>query len=408
VSFLLRRNRPLAWAGWADLDGPHQRSNENPIAVPWKRVNSGRTVKLENNLLVIHDYSETIMEFGGVSFEHQPFTPNWGCEFDVFLNANTVQEQFWGAGLAPSWTDPSFSSLVGTPLLCFWRNALNGGDSIRVTVLNSSSYTVLIQNGVPNPFNGQWHNVKMWFDEDKHLRIFVDNLLYIFWTMPSDKRPSRGKRSLNFLNQTSNFSYMRNFKLYDRPPDLTWSTTPLFQDDFNRANNSDVGSQWTKVGVNSGIRSNWYGSTGTSDGSRGIWANTDSTSGDMRVDTRIQDSTVVCSSVILLRGNAAMNNFLGVDIRGDRLQMLHGTGTLTNVSWTVLSGMDYTVDDNDLVAACVKGDYMWVEVNGNIPLFAGGVSALCPPTNRKHGLLVTRASFVWSPAFDYYSLSTAA
>lgn len=408
MSFLLRRNRPLAWAGWADLDTQHLRSDENPIKQPWARVNSSRTVKLENNLLAIADYAETVFETGGVSFEHQPFTDYWGCEFDVFLNANTIQVQYFAAGMSYGWNNPSFQNLNNQPLIAFWREAFNGGDFVRVVVYTStSSYSTIISNDVGAIFNNAWHSVKIWIDWDRHLRVYVDGAMYLFYTLPVQYRPGPGRRALNFLNQTSSYAYLRNFKLYDRTPDITWAPA-IFSDNFNRANSSDMGANWNKVGVNSGIVSNRYSSTGTSDGSRGIWAVTPSPSGDMRLETQVQETTTTCSSVFLLRGNSAFSSWIGIDFKTNRVQIMHGTGTLTSASWDVLASASIGPDNGDVIAACVKGDYAWVEINGEVIRFAGEINALCPPTNRQFGAMVTRASFQWSPAFEYLTLQNAA
>lgn len=273
MSFLIRRNRPLAYAGWEDN---FNRPDEDPIQQPWGIGTKSRLNveggKIRNNQLILA--ANYLTYDTGLSYEHQPFTENWGYE----VNFLTARQSGAGARVMGPWLGPSWSKLGQS-----FIGSISQTMGYREPLLGLTSYCgifiALSNDGVSNVglglyeffapgilWDGNAHTSRVWIDQDKTIRWWIDGRLVVANTIPERHRNllQDGRRAINFNNQLFGEAIVDSFKLYDRPSDLKsrWKTTPLWQDDFNRANNTTIGNGWTKQGrTNSVIATNSWSVT---------------------------------------------------------------------------------------------------------------------------------------------------
>src|SRR5690606_36888378 len=92
---------------------------------------------------------------------------------------------------------------------------------------------------------------------DRLVRVYYyDGMLLQHW-LPNALAAGPNRRALSFLNQTSAYSQMRNFRQGDYAPDYNilrqsqWAE--LVADDFNRAD-GPVWNGWTQLGINAELR----------------------------------------------------------------------------------------------------------------------------------------------------------
>lgn len=402
----MRRHWPLAWAGWRDLDAEHSRPNENPIQRPWQRVNSGRTVWLENNVLKIMDYSETVFEMGGVSYEKQPFTPNWGTDFDVNLDGNILQQQFWGAVITPSWSNVHFTGIAEKPFIAIWRDAASAVNSVKVMVYNSSgSLTTLATTTNYSGFmNRTWWHFRILVDRDRLIRFYWNHILVLQYWLPSQYAAGLGNRALSFLNQTSAWSEQKNFRVFDHDTifkTITQWPNQTKYDDFNRANGA-VDNGWTVYGTAGQIVSNSYATTGTTDGSRAIVVDTGVAHGAQRVEAIIggaiaPNTGADCS--LVLRCAADGSTGLIANIYSSAVFIARYTGGLTAPTMADYTSTSVPISSGAKIAFSVVGDGAWVEVNDVVVLLAD-ITGDLPLTNSWAGVRVSRRDFANSASWN--------
>ncbi|MFE7798992.1 hypothetical protein [Nocardia sp. NPDC057440] len=406
MSWLLRRHWPLAWAGWRDLDGAHSRPNENPIQRPWKRVNSGRTVWLDSNVLKIQDYSETPFELGGVSYEKQPFTSNWGTDFDVNLDGNVIQQQFWGAALTPSWANVGFTGIVERPIIAIYRDPLSAVNSVRILVYHSvASIETLVSTANFSGFmNRTWWHFRVLVDRDRLVRFYWNHILVLQYWLPSAYKSSLGNRALSFLNQTSAWSEQKNYRVFDHDSIFKtvtqWPHTVKF-DDFNRTNGA-VSNGWTQFGANAAIVSNSWSTTGTTDGSRAIVVNTGATNGAQRVEATIGGNIAPntgADASLVLRCNAAGTAGLMVNVYSTAVFIARFTGSLDNPTMLDYTSTPIAISSGMKIAFSIVGDGAWVEVNDVVVLLAD-VNGHLPLTDSWAGVRVSRRSSTNSASWN--------
>ncbi|MBF6363225.1 hypothetical protein IU447_24215 [Nocardia farcinica] len=379
MSFLLRRNLPWAWAGWRDLDAEHARPDENPIKPPWKRTNMARSVWLQGNELRIADYSETVFQVGGVSYEQMCYTPEWGAEYDLNVDGNIIQLQFWGAAISSSWSKVGFSDLLNVPIVVVYRDAVSAVNTVRIIVYRNASTieTLASTQAYSGLMQRSWWRMKIRISLDHLVRVYYNDILLLQHWLPNSLAAGPNRRALSFLNQTSATSYQKNFRLGDYPPEYQilrpsqWAE--IFADDFNRPDGA-VGNGWTQFGVNAEIRSGSWTTIGTTNGNRAILRNSGNVNGVQRVEGILGgfiDPTTGYSSLIV-RGNAEgtlglIGTFADNDLRIARYTSILSGGTVEAVTYVTTA--DYGILDNNLpVAFCANGQFAWLEIDGEVVL----------------------------------------
>lgn len=416
MSFLIRRNTPVAFAGWRDLDAEHARSNEIPIQPPWRSVNSNRTVGLVSNELRIADYSETIFEVGGVSYEKMALTNNWGAEFDINIDGNVLQLQYFGACISSSWAKVGFSSLNNLPMIAVWREAGTATNSIKLIVYRSlSSYDVLASTVEYNGLmNRTWYRLRIMVSLDHLIRVYYYNTLLLQYWLPNDLASGPNRRALSFLNQTSAYSQQKNFRQGDYAPDYQimrpsqW--TEVFADDFNRPDGA-VGNGWTQYGADAALRSGSWSTIGTTNGNRGLLRDSGITIGVQRIEGTLGGfiDPKTAGASLILRANAAGTEGLLATFADNAITISRFTSSLSGAT---LSGVnyvntpDYGVLANNLpVAFCANGDFAWIEVSGQVAIMCQVTSS---PTGTYMGARVQRASGIDSASWNSLRLMQAA
>lgn len=409
MSFLLRRNRPKAWAYWHDLDATTTGvPNQSPVTQPWGQWNTSQSADRVSNELVFQGAGSSLFNAGGWAYEHQPFTSYWGCDFDInpSLN-NTVQAQFFGAIVDWPWSKNK-SSLRQALIFEIFHNSplLTGGEFNRVMIkklLPSTLEEVVAQSDLPGGNSwwnaSTWHTISVLVDGDQDFRVFVDGAMFLFCRVSSGYTPSPGRRSFNFTNRLFNVTKMRNFKLYDREPDLLWSS--IFFDDFNRAGPA-VGNGWTQVGANASIQSNAWVTTGTTDGGRAILRDTGISNGRMRVEGTLSanpSNTNNADNRLILCGNStAGTQGLVARINGNQVRIARFSSALsgnppTFTQLSVNSDLSSNIVSGNTIGFNVRDGYAWIDRNGEPLLFAGNVHSVVPSTNQFGGLGVARSAF---------------
>ncbi|WP_406234901.1 hypothetical protein [Nocardia sp. NBC_01009] len=412
MSFLLRRNLPWAWAGWRDLDAAHARPDEPAILPPWRRTNSNRTVWLENNILKIADYSETLFQVGGVSYEQMPFTSSWGSEFDLNIDGNVIQVQYWAAAISPSWARVGFADLIGMPLIAIYRDAVSLDCSIRIMVYrNLSEIETIVSTGTMSGLmNRSWYTLKILVDRDRLVRVYINDVLRLQHWLPADLAAAPGRRGLNFLNQTSAWSEQKKYRLFDQPPDFQIDIGWLVQvvaDDFGRPN-GPPGNGWTQLGADAAIVSGSWATTGGTDGSRGLIRNTGVTHGAQRVEAVIGGSIAPNGSApasLVLRTNSTGTSGLIANFLSGSVSISRFTGGLTAPTLFTYTSTPVTVSNGAAVAFSVNGEGAWIEINEQVVLLAD-LNGLVPGTNSYAGLRVSRTPFNNSASWNAVRILT--
>lgn len=397
MSFLLRRTG-RAWAGWRDLDTLHSRPDENPVQPPWKATNSSRSVWLENNVLKINDGLSTPMQLGGVSYWQMPFTQNWGCQMDLNIDGNIIQEQFWAACISPSWTSVAFTDLKELPMVAIYRGPFSGTAAVVILVYHDLNFHDLLAQSeqFSGLMNRLTYQLRILVDRDRLLRVYIDGVLRMQYWLSSSMASGPGRRALNFLNQTSAWSEQRNFILFDQPSDFNsvapW--TSVFYDDFNRADGSP-GNGWTTQGSNAGIVGNSWSVTGTSDSSTGLIRDTGVTSGIQRVEAVVGGNFgpgTGADASLVARTNATASEGVSANFYSNHIYLSHWTGSLDSPTWIdYMDTAEVPVSAGATVALCCSAQAAWVEVNGQIAVMAD-LNGRVTLTNSWAGLRVSRRS----------------
>ncbi|WP_282775858.1 hypothetical protein [Nocardia sp. CC201C] len=370
-------------------------------------------MKLLGNVLEITDYSETVMQLGGVSYEQMAFTPHWGFECDLNIDGNIIQQQFFGMVISPSWAQVTFTDIAGLPMVAIHRAVTSAVNTIDIMVYHDlGTIDTLVKTGTYGGLmHRNWYQVRLLIDRDRLVRFYVnDNLLLQYW-LPDQYKGGPKHRALNFINQTSAWSEMKNFHLFDQEPMfLTGTQWALdFGDDFNRPNGG-VGPDWVQFGTNAGIVAQSWSTTGTTDGSRMLTRTAPTATGAQRVEAVIGgniDTNNDTAASLFVRGNNTCTEALVANIFRNAIYLAHMTGGPTNPTMSDFTYTDeVTVTEGDTVALSIIGNGAWVELNGVVVLCAD-INGALPTTNQRYGLRVARASFANSASWDSVSLMQA-
>lgn len=395
--FLLKRSPPWAWAGWID---DFNRPVEVPIQQPWGLWGSSGGAEI-NNLQEMRVINSTrdLMLAGGPSYEFMPFTPNYGIEYEVWWPSSTgfvadalmlfLMENYSKVG----------RSLSNLTIVGLWNRPAIDGQTVKISTLpgypSSVDFTHLASGASPVAFNGNAVHLKILVDADALVRCYVNNQIVCQALLTGDYKTGPGRRGVN-ISSFGPDAWFRWIKVYDRPsiipnPDA-WISQ--FYDDFNRANGAP-GNGWTQMGAEGQIVSGSYSMTGGTNGSRAIIRNTGVTTGRQRVEAIAGGANGVSDtrdSSLVLRCNAEGTQGLSLNFFSNHAYLARFSTSLNGGSVTFHDFVDtgVTVNNGDKLAFSAIGDTAWGEINGNIVIIAGNVSAVVPETNSYAGLRVER------------------
>ncbi|MBF5002406.1 hypothetical protein IRT45_35405 [Nocardia sp. BSTN01] len=376
-------------------------------------MNSNRPVQLVNNQLVIADALATPFQVGGVSYEMMPFTPNYGCEFEIRIDGNIIQQQFFAMALSSSWTKVGFSDLTEVPMIAVWRDVASTTQNLRVIVYrNVATIDTLAQSGSINGLiNNNWYRIAMWVERDRFVRVYINNTLYFAYWLPAQYKTGLLRRGINLLNQTTNPAYIRNFILYDRKSDFPTMVAADWalqhSDDFSRADGA-VNGGWTQYGTAAGIVGGKWSSTGTTNGSRGLVSDTGATDGRQRVEGVFGSApNGTADSSLLLRVSADGSTGLAANYYSGAIYLARFTGGLTNPTMLDYQNTPITLDGTQPAAFSCDAQHAWIEIGGQTVLMAD-LNGAVPVADSWAGARVERTSGVNSPSWDALSVYRAA
>lgn len=214
MSFLLRRNLPLAWAGWRDS---FDRPAESPVRQPWVHLGDGTAADIDGQKLLHIPSNFSTINGGGPSYEFQPFTPNSGFECTLWFPVEGLAAQAFSIYLTDSWTriGATFRNCLGIRLM---HAPVNGGDTIQVCEFSD----VLAVSGVraqwPSPvaYYGSWVLVKIWIDADERVTVWLNDSLVGTASISPGFRLGPNRRSIRFLNTALCDAWLGRIDHYDR------------------------------------------------------------------------------------------------------------------------------------------------------------------------------------------------
>jgi hypothetical protein len=394
--FLLRQNKPWAWAGWLD---DFNRFPEDPIRQPWGQWGTNSPGKLNAlNELELPPASGT--NLGGVSYEFQPFTPNYGIEFNVWWPVIGAGESALSLFIMEHWArvGVNWNNTLGVRL---FHQPVGSGDTIRIQQwanLNSLSNDVSVGSS-PVAFNGNDLTLRVWVDDDRFIRAWMNDVLVAWGTLLPQYDTSLLRRGVNLMNQAAVPAYFRWVKVYDRPSSFPTSGhwVQNFSDDFNRTNGAP-GNGWTVLGSAGQIVNNSYSTTGTDDGGRAIIRDGSNSTGRVRVEATVGGNigpSTSADSALILCSNSDGTQGLAANIFGNQLVLSRWSGSVTGPTWTVLTSQSVgvTVASGDVVAFSIYNGVGWLELNGVRRLYFHDINSVVPITNTWFGLRVERISF---------------
>ncbi|WP_280389327.1 hypothetical protein [Nocardia wallacei] len=402
--FLLRRNLPWAWAGWID---DFNRPVQNPIRQPWKRFGSGGGGDL-NALQELHiqSYGDPALA-GGVSYEFEPFSPNYGFEAEIWFPATGIVAQSFWVYLMNNWAKigGSLAFKQITAIGCVHQVA--DGDTVKVYQIPNlgASGDVIGSGAAPTAFNGNYFRLKFFVEADRWVRCWMNDIFVCQAQLSDAYKTSPGHRGLN-LNALRTDAWVRWVKWFDRPSSLppagVWQS--IFYDDFAGASGNLNGvNGWTQLGANAGVTSGWWATSGTDDGSRAIIRDTGLATGRMRVEGTIRSPNSVADCSLYARVNGSGGTqAVAANIYSNKVYISRLSGSMTSPSWSdyiaVTSGI--SIGDGDRITFSVYGDVAWIEQNGTPIAYAGNINAAVPVANSWAGARVSRASFNNSGSWD--------
>lgn len=393
--FLLRRNKPWAWAGWLD---DFNRPTENPIRQPWGQWgnNSPGVLNIAHELQLPPASGTNL---GGVSYEHQPFTAHYGMEFNVWWPVIGAGESALSLFIMQNWAKVgvNWNNTLGVRL---FHQPVGSGDTIRIqqwATLTSFSNDVAVGTS-PVAFNGNDLTLRVWVDDDRFIRVWMNDILTAWGTLLPAYSTSPLRRGMNFMNQAAVPAYFRWIKIYDRPSsfpsDSHW--VEQFSDDFDRANGA-VGNGWTVHDAAGQIVTNSYATTGTTAGSRAIIRDGSNATGRVRIEATVGGATAPNNSAdasLILCANAAGTEGLAATVYASGLFIGRFSGSLTSPSFNFMTSqtVGVTLTSGDVVAFSVYDGVGWLEVNGVRRLYYQDINVVVPASNTWFGLMVERAN----------------
>ncbi len=405
MSFLIRRNLPLAWAGWAD---DFARPPENPLQHPWKHLGGGESYINDIEELVVTEQSVN-PDGRGPSFEWMPFTPNWGFEMEFWYPVGGLDNQHFFVAFTNTWVNVE-STYLHAPAVVFRHNLFPAPEGVWYTEIDSMFSDILTRaRQFDNPvgsFNGTTLTLRVWVENDEYMRIWLNNI-YVGSSMVSPSYAlGPGRRCVRLVNRSYCNVWIRWVNSYDRPPTVpplsVWSS--IFYDDFNRAN-GPADNGWTQLGTTAGIvETGRYSHTGTTtegDTSVGLIRNVGNLDGRARIEAVVRNPAATADGSLMLFCNAAGDQALVVNIFAGHVYLGRLTSSVNGApSFFDFQDIGVTVNDGDKLAFTVYSEISWLEINGTPVLYAGNVHNVVPPSNTYAGLRVRRNGSTNSVQFD--------
>ena len=403
--FLLRRNLPLAWAGWYDNFTSY---GVGALRRPWVHLGDGSPADFNalDELHIPSNFSHATG--GGESYEFMPFTPNWGFETEIWFPVEGLLAQRFSMYFTDSWATigGAFQDVVGISL----SHAPGGtGETVQMAEFESiwsvGGNVRQWSSPIGNYF-GQSVTIRIWVENDEWIRVWLNGIYVGGGLVSGTFRFAPGRRCVRFLNAALCGVWMRWVDHYDRtasvPPITVWSS--VLYDDFNRANGA-VGTPWTQYGVDAGIVSDSWSTTGTADGSRGILWDTGNGSGKVRIEATVGGNigpNSTADSSLILCSNSTGTQALVANVYSGGLYISNLSGSLTAPTMADLNSRitGVSVASGDKIAFSVHNGICWIEVNGAPKLYVGAAHGTVPATNTYAGLRVERTSGVNSASWN--------
>lgn len=378
MSFLIRRNLPLAWAGYRDS---FERPIENPVQRPWFHIGDGPTADI-NALGELHIPSNYLtVDGGGESYAFQPFTPNWGYEFRVWFPVEGAAAQPFSVYFTDSWTKVApnkFENCIGIRLL-----HEVAGDNIQYAEFANTMGVAGNLQSWSSPvgrFKGQYVTVKIWCENDEWFRIWVNGNYVGSKTCSPSYKLGPGRRCMRFLNAALCDAWVTETDHYDRPPTMPPKTVwnSVVYDDFNRAD-GPVGNGWTVVGNRQRITSNSWGRNPSDGNDSGvaILRDTGDTAARVRVEATAGGAMAVQpdrSSGLVIGSNSTGTSGLIATIQSDSVAISEFTTSLDNNLPTLVQRQSIAANvfSTDKIAFSSYNGITWIEQNGTPILYSNG------------------------------------
>ncbi|MFD6400835.1 hypothetical protein [Nocardia sp. NPDC060249] len=390
MSFLIRRNLPLAWAGWRDS---FQRPPENPLQHPWKHLGGGESYINDIEELVVTE--QVVNSDGrGPSFEWMPFTPNWGFEMEFWYPVEGLDTQNFLVAFTNTWVNVE-STYLHAPMVVFRHNPVAGGQTVWYTEADSMFSEFVSRSkqwSTPTGFTGQTLTLRVWVENDEYMRIWL-NGYYVGSSMVSpDYALGPGRRCIRLINRSYCNVWIRWVHSFDRPgtvpPKTVWSS--IFYDDFDR-DDGTVGNGWTQLGTDAGLVSGKWAHTGTATNSVGLIRDVTNLNGQVRVEAVVSNVTDLMDGSLIACCNSAGTQALVANFRSNHVYLGRMSSSVNGTpSFTDFQDGAVTIANGDTIALYVYAEIMWFEVNGVPKLYAGNVHNVVPATNQYAGLRVRR------------------
>ncbi|NKY60335.1 hypothetical protein [Nocardia flavorosea] len=402
MSFLMRRNLPLAWAGWFDDFTSYTTGS---IQLPWRHLGDGTTADItEDDTLHIPSNVATVTG-GGESYAYQPFTPNWGVELEVYFPVEGLVVQSFAIYFTDSWTTigGAFQNCVGVRLM----NAplVYSGHVFQLVHFYSmmSADDNLSYWSAPASFFGQWHTVQIWCEDDKWIRIWMNGTYVGSQMIRPAFRLGPGRRCLRFVNAALCDTWIRKLYHYDRPPSIPPKTVwqQDFYDDFNgRSGNQNGVNGWVQYGADAAVVADSWSTTATTEGNwQGLLRDTGNLSGRQRIEATVGGNIGPnngAASALILATNTAADQGLAANIFGNKLWVSNWSGNIATASFTMMQDLPesfgLTVKSGDRVAFSIYNGIGWIEINDVPQLCVGWMHGVVPAANNYAGLRVGRGS----------------
>lgn len=435
MGFLLRRSPARALAGWYDT---FDRPNESPVKAPWAFWGNVADFSIVSNRLKLAaetDPARGGTADGGIAYEHQPLTENWGFEFTRApigtTSVSSSNETYQTVWIDKNWTEGgAASSTVYQVYLQLQAKYSEDEDDEgnvdkdmdrRVRLMTrekgtGSIFTPPDSTGSDSVTVGAiaWAaalSIRIHVYSDRYMIGWINGYPELLLDLyDPNYRFGPKKRSANFAQISGLVASIDDFKTYDLPVGLRTNWTSEFFDDFNRANGTTVGNGWDQISNGTfGINNNALSMTSSFSGSDGF---RQVRRGPFPQDVRIEfvfgggtgDLTLAIRSAILARMNAAGTKGIAM-IAHPRSVTIHGftwngsPGTApsyTGPTQPILAvGTDY-VELGHLLSFNIVGDIAWVfnHTLDRLIAFRDGIDALAGSNDGWVGAFIARNAFV--------------
>jgi hypothetical protein len=391
VSFLLRRNLPLAWAGWFDDFTTY---SVGTIVQPWVHLGDGTAADFNSSGQLHIPNNYLTVNAGGESYEFEPFTPNWGFEMECLFPVTGLASQSFSAYLTDSWAKigATFQNCVGIRLI---HAPVAGGELVQVIEFADamSVNTALAAWSSPVTYNGTTLNLRVWVDDDQWIRVWLNNT-YLGSVLITDATYKFGdtRRCVRFLDAALCDVLVNSIDHYDRPTNFPSSKnlwTSTYTDDFSAS------SGWTAFGTDASITGGEFQMTGTTAGSNGILRDAGFAGNKTRIRATVGSVAPnnTAGSSLILRSLSDGSQAIVATVYSGTVTISQMTGSLASPTWVTFytrsSGI--AIASGDVLDFYVYEDFAWLEQNGTRIAYASYVANTVPKSNSWVGMFVSRS-----------------